>query len=104
MPIQQPHPPMWVGGVSEPALRRAARLGDGWISANMQPLDEIVALSDKYRGFCADEGRAPFLCISRDSWVAASRDDMMRDWYGDMVNRHIGFKRLGFAKIGRAHV
>jgi probable F420-dependent oxidoreductase len=29
-PIQQPHPPIWVGGESGPSLRRAARLGDAW--------------------------------------------------------------------------
>ncbi len=29
-PIQQPGPPIWVGGHSGPALRRVARLGDGW--------------------------------------------------------------------------
>ena len=29
-PVQTPHPPIWVGGSSEGALRRAARFGDGW--------------------------------------------------------------------------
>ena len=28
-PVQQPHPPIWVGGHTGPALRRAAELGDG---------------------------------------------------------------------------
>src|SRR5690348_9003398 len=29
-PVQQPHPPIWVGGESGPSLRRAAKLGDAW--------------------------------------------------------------------------
>jgi alkanesulfonate monooxygenase SsuD/methylene tetrahydromethanopterin reductase-like flavin-dependent oxidoreductase (luciferase family) len=28
--VQQPHPPIWVGGESGPSVRRAARLGDAW--------------------------------------------------------------------------
>lgn len=32
--VQQPWPPILVGGESEAALRRAARLGDGWIGIN----------------------------------------------------------------------
>jgi probable F420-dependent oxidoreductase len=29
-PLQQPGPPIWIGGHSAPALRRVARYGDGW--------------------------------------------------------------------------
>ncbi len=29
-PAQKPHPPIWVGGHTEPALRRTALLGDAW--------------------------------------------------------------------------
>jgi probable F420-dependent oxidoreductase len=37
-PVAQPHPPIWVGGESPPALRRVARFGDGWypVSNNQQ--------------------------------------------------------------------
>jgi probable F420-dependent oxidoreductase len=29
-PVQRPHPPIWVGGWSDAALRRAATIGDAW--------------------------------------------------------------------------
>ena len=36
-PLQKPHPPIVVGGNRPPALRRAARLGDGWHPMNVSP-------------------------------------------------------------------
>ena len=30
-PLQQPHPPIWIGGNSRRAIRRAVEKGDGWI-------------------------------------------------------------------------
>jgi hypothetical protein len=30
-----PVPPVWVGGTSLPALRRAVKFGDGWLSAQV---------------------------------------------------------------------
>ena len=39
-PVPEKPVPIYVGGTSKPALRRAARLGDGWIGV-MHPLDQI---------------------------------------------------------------
>src|SRR5207253_5783829 len=36
-PVQKPWPPIVVGGESAPALRRAARFGDGWVGLDHTP-------------------------------------------------------------------
>ena len=36
-PAQRPHPPIWVGGHTNPAIRRAATLGDGWMPIGLRP-------------------------------------------------------------------
>ena len=36
-PTQKPHPPIWVGGESPRALRRAAELGNGWSPIGTNP-------------------------------------------------------------------
>lgn len=35
-PLQRPHPPIWVGGNSRAAMRRAAKYGDGWLPFPVQ--------------------------------------------------------------------
>ena len=54
--VQRPHPPILVGGTSKPALRRVARLADGWLSVGLSPekLDECLAA---LRGACEAQGR-----------------------------------------------
>ena len=50
MPVQRPIP-IWFGGSTEPALRRAARLGDGWMPAGRKPDEtarDLVAQLEKY--------------------------------------------------------
>jgi|YelNatPaOPRAMG01_1025707.scaffolds.fasta_scaffold00639_11 probable F420-dependent oxidoreductase len=43
-PIQKPHPPIVFGGHTEPSLRRAARLGDGWygIAESLDGIREVI--------------------------------------------------------------
>jgi alkanesulfonate monooxygenase SsuD/methylene tetrahydromethanopterin reductase-like flavin-dependent oxidoreductase (luciferase family) len=49
-------PPLWVGGTSMAALRRAARFGDGWLSGLQTP-DEFEASVSRLRQLAEEEGR-----------------------------------------------
>jgi alkanesulfonate monooxygenase SsuD/methylene tetrahydromethanopterin reductase-like flavin-dependent oxidoreductase (luciferase family) len=64
-PVQKPHPPIWVGGESGPALRRTARIGDAWypIGTNPSfPLDSLPRFRAgiaKLRKLTEQAGRDP---------------------------------------------
>ena len=55
-PVQRPHPPVHVGGESDAALRRVARLGQGWFSFGRLPEDLPPAL-ERLDAALAAEGR-----------------------------------------------
>lgn len=54
-PLQSPLP-IWVGGTSDAALRRAARCGDGWIAAFASER-KFARLAEQLRGHLAERGR-----------------------------------------------
>ena len=73
-PLQKPHPPIWVGGHTSPAIRRAAEFGDGWMPIGLRPpaILEPEELGDKItqlRDLTVKSGRpadAVALCFSTD--------------------------------------
>jgi probable F420-dependent oxidoreductase len=58
-PVQRPAPPVLLGGAADPALRRAGRIADGWISASRHDLTAIGAAVATLRGAAEQAGRDP---------------------------------------------
>jgi len=56
--VQSPYPPVLVGGESGPALRRAARAGDGWIGMN-HDFESGAGQIARLRELLTAEGRDP---------------------------------------------
>jgi probable F420-dependent oxidoreductase len=94
-PVQEPHPPVWVGAVARRAQERAARLGDGWMSDIMEPLPREQHLADRYRRFCDEAGRPPTVCLMRTGAVAARREDLEERWLPGVLDMQLGYWRAG---------
>ena len=55
-PIQQPHPPIWIGGSSRPSLRRAAAFAQVW-QPTPTPLEDLIKLRAYLSLACEKIGR-----------------------------------------------
>ncbi|MCZ6463759.1 MAG: LLM class F420-dependent oxidoreductase [Proteobacteria bacterium] len=75
-PVQKPHPPIWVGGNSRRAIRRAVELADGWLpfpaprrmaahirTASIESLEDLEARIGYAREHAAAVGRSAPLDI-----------------------------------------
>lgn len=48
-PVQQPHPPIWIGGQAEKSLEMIADFADGWLSFWVSPEQFPAAIADVHR-------------------------------------------------------
>ena len=102
-PVQRPHPPIWIGGSGKPALRRVARVGDGWIPQATPPdrLAEDIAFilreRDRVRpGAVPEVGYHAFVHVGEPTWELPKFATTGNDRIIDSLNR------LG--AIGVSHV
>mgnify|MGYP000231717894 CR=1 FL=1 len=73
-PSSGPPLPIWIGGISDPAMKRAARLADGWVT-DLQTSEEIVDCIQRIKNWRREYGRdnEPFevMATPSDAWDAA---------------------------------
>ena len=87
-PVQQPHPPVIVGGAFPHGARRAVRYGEGWIPiAGRSAYGDAFETVPKFRAMLKEAGRDPASCPV--SMFGAAED-------GDMLKR---YRDLGVARV-----
>jgi probable F420-dependent oxidoreductase len=58
-PVQKPGPPVLLGGMSQPAMERAGRMADGWITSSRADLTKISGAVSVIKQAASDAGRDP---------------------------------------------
>jgi probable F420-dependent oxidoreductase len=69
-PVQKPNPPIWVGGFSKGAARRAARYGDGYIGPTNRAMYNMYLEELRSAGKNPDAARM----MGGDLWLIVSED------------------------------
>lgn len=92
MPVQRPIP-VWMGGDAEEAIKRIARIGDGWFT-HEQPTERGRATFERFRGYLRDAGRDP------DGYPIEGRVNVGRlagpdEW----VSTALGFSDMGCSHL-----
>jgi probable F420-dependent oxidoreductase len=74
-PLQKPRIPVFLGGHSEPAMRRAIRLADGWMAAGSTGSEESLVDLAKMQGYLAEAGVDPkSFWLSKRIYIAVDDD------------------------------
>jgi alkanesulfonate monooxygenase SsuD/methylene tetrahydromethanopterin reductase-like flavin-dependent oxidoreductase (luciferase family) len=72
-PLTPGGPPIYVAGMAEPAVRRAARIGDAWLIVNSADLAAVTAQMKVYRAALAETGRTPReYPLTRECYIGTS--------------------------------
>ncbi len=107
-PVQKPHIPVIFGGHSEGALRRAVRMGDGWMAAGSTSTEESLESLKQIRGYLKQAGRQEsnfilskriYIAVSQDEAAARERLSAALSYqYGGTDQSHVGLA----ASVSRA--
>jgi alkanesulfonate monooxygenase SsuD/methylene tetrahydromethanopterin reductase-like flavin-dependent oxidoreductase (luciferase family) len=97
-PLQQPHPPIWVGANADRAVERAARLGDCWYIGPAIEIGTLERQMELYRR-ALDAASKPFpteMPMRREVFVAKTREEAIR-----LCAPYLGAKYRGYHAWGQ---
>ena len=81
-PVQKPHPPLWFGARAPDALRRTARLADGWMGAGSSTNEAFIREHGQLMQMLEEEGRDPTTFgVTKRVYLAIDTDEA-RGWAG----------------------
>lgn len=106
LPVQRPIP-IWMGAMAEPAIRRAARIADGWFP-QFEPGPDGAGAIERLRGYLREAGRRPEEFGIEGRMRLASTDEdqrraMLSGWK-ELGATHVTFDTMGMRLPPEGHV
>lgn len=98
LPVQRPIP-IWMGGMTDPAMRRIARIADGWYP-QQQAGERGQQAVDLMRQYVADAGRDPaqFGIEGRLGLLTSTAENKWAEslqWWRDINATHVSLNTMG---------
>ena len=95
-PVRAGGPPVYVAGLVDSAVRRAARIGDAWLIANASSIQEITPQMTTYRAALKEFGRPPLeFPIARECYVGASRASAYAECKAALEYKYAAYAQWG---------
>ncbi len=93
-PLQRPHPPIWVGGMAEGALRRAGTYGDAWHATGTVDTELLARAFARVRQYAREAGRDPDRLL-----LSVRADRFLRGEPAQVVEVLESLRRIGVGHV-----
>jgi alkanesulfonate monooxygenase SsuD/methylene tetrahydromethanopterin reductase-like flavin-dependent oxidoreductase (luciferase family) len=103
-PVQRPHPPIWFAANGEKAVRRAARLGDGWLISPIEAIGAVREWLACYRDELEKQGKPEpgELPLFKEIYVARDRKAALETAGPILLGKYEAYARWGAAGVSTA--
>ena len=102
-PLRPGGPPIWVAGVVDAAVKRAARIGDAWLITNFAHLKVLVPQMKMYRATLAQLNK-PFpdeVPITRECYIGSTRGQALEECCAALEYKYGAYSSWGLDKLSQ---
>ena len=94
-PVQKPGPPIFIGAQVDAAIDRAARLGDGWLTDNIESAALLGPKIERFRKQSRAAGRGGMVALNRKMGIDRDKARLEREWLPPILDIYRDYLKLG---------
>lgn len=98
-PVQAGGLPVWIAAHADPAVRRAARIGDAWLISPHSDLAVVERQIEIFKAACAEHGRTPQYLLERETHIGTSDAEAMEEARPHLESKYKAYVRWGQERV-----